>query len=159
MRFLSQKLKTNIFIKYFGFFKVPLIFYCRPKVIEISEESVTLKIPLLRRNKNHVGSMYIGALSVGADLTSAILALNLVNKSKVKIIPIFKDLHADFLKRAEGDVHFVCNEGKIIQSMINDVIEKKIRVNQSINVMAYVPDKLGDEPIAKFSLTLSIKAK
>ena len=159
MRFLSQKLKTNIFIKYFGFFKVPLIFYCRPKVIEISEESVTLKIPLLRRNKNHVGSMYIGALSVGADLTSAILALNLVNKSKVKIIPIFKDLHADFLKRAEGDVHFVCNEGKIIQAMINDVIEKKIRVNQSINVMAYVPDKLGDEPIAKFSLTLSIKAK
>lgn len=159
MRFLSQKLKTNIFIKYFGFFKVPLIFYCRPKVIEISEESVTLKIPLLRRNKNHVGSMYIGALSVGADLTSAILALNLVNKSKVKIIPIFKDLHADFLKRAEGDVHFVCNEGKIIQAMINDVIEKKIRVNQSINVIAYVPDKLGDEPIAKFSLTLSIKAK
>ena len=159
MRFLSQKLKTNIFIKYFGFFKVPLIFYCRPKVIEISEESVTLKIPLLRRNKNHVGSMYIGALSVGADLTSAILALNLVNKSKVKIIPIFKDLHADFLKRAEGDVHFVCNEGKIIQTMINDVIEKKIRVNQSINVIAYVPDKLGDEPVAKFSLTLSIKAK
>ncbi len=159
MRFLSQKLKTNIFIKYFGFFKVPLIFYCRPKVIEISEKSVTLKIPLLRRNKNHVGSMYIGALSVGADLTSAILALNLVNKSKVKIIPIFKDLHADFLKRAEGDVHFVCNEGKIIQAMINDVIEKKIRVNQSINVIAYVPDKLGDEPVAKFSLTLSIKAK
>tara|TARA_Y100001970_G_scaffold11952_1_gene13723 strand:+ start:903 stop:1382 length:480 start_codon:yes stop_codon:yes gene_type:complete len=159
LRFLSQKLKTNIFIKYFGFFKVPLIFYCRPKVIEISEKSVTLKIPLLRRNKNHVGSMYIGALSVGADLTSAILALNLVNKSKVKIIPIFKDLHADFLKRAEGDVHFVCNEGKIIQAMINDVIEKKIRVNQSINVIAYVPDKLGDEPVAKFSLTLSIKAK
>ena len=159
MRFLSQRLKTNLFIRYFGFFKVPLIFYCRPKVIKITEESVTLKIPLLRRNKNHVGSMYIGALSVGADLTSAILALNLVNKSKIKIIPIFKDLNADFLKRAEGDVHFVCNEGKIIQSMINDVIEKKIRVNQPINVIAYVPDKLGDEPVAKFSLTLSIKAK
>ena len=159
MRFLSQKFKTNLFIKYFGFFKVPLIFYCRPKIINISEDSVTLKIPLLRRNKNHVGSMYIGALAVGADLTSAILALSLVNKSKIKIIPIFKDLHANFLKRAEGDVHFVCNEGKIIQSMIKEVIDKKIRINKSINVVAYVPDKLGKEPIAEFSLTLSIKAK
>ena len=159
MRFLSQKFKTNLFIRYFGFFKVPLIFYCRPKIVNISEESVTLKIPLLRRNKNHVGSMYIGALSVGADLSSAILALNLVNKSKVKIIPIFKDLSAKFLKRAEGDVHFVCNEGKKIQSMIEEVVDKKIRINQLINVTAYVPDKLGDEPIAEFSLTLSIKAK
>ena len=43
--------------------------------------------------------------------------------------------------------------------MIEDVVDKKIRINQSINVTAYVPDKLGDEPIAEFSLTLSIKAK
>tara|TARA_Y100000590_G_scaffold465651_1_gene638533 strand:+ start:655 stop:1134 length:480 start_codon:yes stop_codon:yes gene_type:complete len=159
LTFLSQKFKTNLFIRYFGLFKVPLIFYCKPKIINISEESVTLKIPLLRRNKNHVGSMYIGALAVGADLTSAILALNLVNKSKIKIIPIFKDLHANFLKRAEGDVHFVCDEGKIIQSMIKEVIDKKIRVNKSINVIAFVPDKLGNEPVARFTLTLSIKSK
>ena len=159
MNYLSQRFKTNLFIRYFGFLKVPLIFYCKPRIIAISEDSVTLKIPLLRRNKNHVGSMYIGALAVGADLTSAILALNLVKKSKIKIIPIFKDLNARFLKRAEGDVHFVCNEGNIIKSMIKDVIDKKTRVNQSINVIAYVPDKLGDEPVAEFSLTLSIKAK
>tara|TARA_Y100000590_G_scaffold415288_1_gene512925 strand:+ start:3336 stop:3815 length:480 start_codon:yes stop_codon:yes gene_type:complete len=159
LRFLSQKFKTNLFIRYFGLFKVPLIFYCRPKVINISDESVTLKIPLLRRNKNHVGSMYIGALAIGADLSSAMLALKLVNKHKIKIIPIFKDLKANFLKRAEGDVHFVCNEGNKIQSMIQTVINEKVRVNQKINVIAYVPDKLGDEPVAEFSLTLSIKAK
>ena len=82
MRFLSQKFKTNLFIKYFGFTKVPLIFYCKPKVVAISNTSVTLKIPLLRRNRNHVGSMYIGALAIGADLSSALLALNIVDKSK-----------------------------------------------------------------------------
>ena len=36
MRFLSQKFKTNLFIKYFGFTIVPLIFYCKPKVVAIS---------------------------------------------------------------------------------------------------------------------------
>jgi len=158
MRFLSQKFKTNLFIKYFGFTKVPLIFYCKPKVVAISDTSVTLKIPLLRRNRNHVGSMYIGALAIGADLSSALLALNIVDKSKRKIIPIFKDLKAEFLKRAEGDVHFVCNEGDKINKMIDEVLSENNRVNELINVVAYVPTKLGDEPVAKFSLTLSVKA-
>jgi len=102
--------------------------------------------------------MYIGALAVGADLCSALLALNLINKSKIKIVPIFKDLHAEFIKRAEGDVHFVCNEGEKINQMINAVLKEKIRVNESIDVIAYVPSKLGENPVAKFSLTLSIKA-
>ena len=159
MRFLSQKFKTNLFIKYFGFTKVPLIFYCKPKVVEISDTSVTLKIPLLRRNRNHVGSMYIGALAIGADLSSALLALNIINKSKRKIIPIFKDLKAEFLKRAEGDVHFVCNEGEKIDRMMKKVLSQNIRVNEVINVVAYVPSKLGKNPVAKFSLTLSIKAR
>ena len=135
-----------------------MIFYCRPKVVDISSKSVTLKIPLLRRNKNHVGSMYIGALAIGADLSSALLALNLVNQSKRKIIPIFKDLKAEFFKRAEGDVHFICNEGEKINKMIEKVLNQNIRVNETINVLAYVPSKLGEEPVAKFSLTLSIKA-
>tara|TARA_B100000029_G_scaffold208425_1_gene206250 strand:+ start:980 stop:1426 length:447 start_codon:yes stop_codon:yes gene_type:complete len=147
-----------MFIRYFGLTKVPMIFYCRPKVIEISNDSVTVKIPLLRRNKNHVGSMYLGALSVGADITSAMLALGIIRSSKQKIIPIFKDFHADYLKRAEGDVHFVCNEGGLIREMLNEVIEKNIRVNKKIIVNAYVPDKLGNEVVAKFSLTLSLKA-
>ena len=159
MRFLSQKFKTNLFIKYFGFTKVPLIFYCKPKVVAISNTSVTLKIPLLRRNRNHVGSMYIGALAIGADLSSALLALNIVDKSKRKIIPIFKDLKAEFLKRAEGDVHFVCNEGEKIDKMMNKVLSQNIRVNEVINVVAYVPSKLGEDPVAKFSLTLSIIAR
>jgi len=159
MRFLSQKFKTNLFIKYFGFTKVPLIFYCKPKVVAISNTSVTLKIPLLRRNRNHVGSMYIGALAIGADLSSALLALNIVDKSKRKIIPIFKDLKAEFLKRAEGDVHFVCDEGEKIDRMMKKVLSQNIRVNEVINVVAYVPSKLGKNPVAKFSLTLSIKAR
>ena len=147
----------TMFIRYFGWSKVPMIFYCRPSVIDISSNSVTVKIPLIRRNKNHVGSMYLGALSVGADITSAMLSLSIIKKSKRKIIPIFKDFHADYLKRAEGDVHFVCNQGLKIKSMIEKTISQKSRVNEKIDVFAYVPSKLGEEIVAKFSLTLSIK--
>ena len=157
MRFLSQKFKMTMFIRYFGWSKVPMIFYCRPSVIDISSNSVTVKIPLLRRNRNHVGSMYLGALSVGADITSAMLSLAIIKKSKKKIIPIFKDFHADYLKRAEGDVHFVCDQGLKIKTMIEKTISQNNRVNEKIDVLAYVPSKLGEEVVAKFSLTLSIK--
>jgi len=157
MRFISQKFKMTMFIRFFGLTKVPMILYCKPTVLHIDSDSVTVKIPLLRRTKNHVGSMYLGALSVGADITSAMLALDIIKSSKKKIIPIFKDFHADFLKRAEGDVHFKCNDGIKIKELISKVISTGNRHSMPINVTAYVPEKNGDNPVANFILTLSLK--
>ena len=157
MRFLSQKLKMTLYIRYFGLIKVPMIFYCKPSVQDISSKSVVVKIPFIRRNRNHLGSMYLGALCVGADITSALLSLSIIKKSGKKILPIFKDFKADYFKRAEGDVLFVCNQGDEIQNMIDEVIKKKVRINKKIDVLAYVPSKLNEEVVAKFSLTLSLK--
>lgn len=158
MNFISKEFKTTLFLKFFGFLKVPMIFYCNPKVVKISEESVEIKISLKRKTKNHVGSMYFGALSVGADVTGGAIALGLIKKSKYKINLLFKDFKADFLKRAEGDVHFVCNDGLLISDMIKETEISKKRVNKPINIIAYVPKKLNNEPVAKFVLTLSLKA-
>ena len=157
MRFVSQKLKTNVIIKILGITKIPLMFFCGPKVVEINSNSVTIKIPFKRRTKNHVGSMYFGALAVGADLSGGLLALEHIRKSKRKINLLFKDFHADFLKRAEGDVHFKCDEGEKIKSLVEQVISTANRCNTPINVTAYVPNKLGEQPVAKFILTLSLK--
>ena len=157
MRFISQKFKMTLFIRFFGLTKVPMILYCKPTVLHIDSDSVTVKIPLLRRTKNHVGSMYLGALSVGADITSAMLALDVIKSSKKKIIPIFKDFHADFLKRAEGDVYFKCNDGIKIKELISKVISTGNRHSMPVNVTAYVPEKNGDNPVANFILTLSLK--
>ena len=158
MNFVSKEFKTTLFLKFFGFLKVPMIFYCNPRVLKISEESVEIKISLKRKTKNHVGSMYFGALSVGADVTGGAIALGLIKKSKYKINLLFKDFKADFLKRAEGDVHFVCNDGLLISDMIKETEISKKRVNKPINIIAYVPKKLNNEPVAKFVLTLSLKA-
>jgi len=142
----------------FGLSKVPLIFYCRPKVINISESKLEIKIKLNRRTKNHLNSMYFGVLSVGADVTGGFLAMKLIQASKSKIALIFKDFHADFLKRAEGDVHFVCEDGIAIQNLVNTAEETGERQNLPVNIIATVPE-ISDEPIAKFVLTLSIKKK
>ena len=148
----------TLYIRFFGLIKIPLLFYCRPKVVSIDEESVEIKIPLKRRTKNHLGSMYLGALSVGADITSGILALETIKSADKKISLVFKDFKANFLKRAEGDVHFVCKEGKKIKSMVENTLKTGERINKEINVEAFVPKVDVDNPVAAFVLTLSLKA-
>tara|TARA_Y100001970_G_scaffold50742_1_gene64207 strand:+ start:9878 stop:10348 length:471 start_codon:yes stop_codon:yes gene_type:complete len=156
MRFISQKFKANVFVKMLGLIKIPLMHFCRPKILYIDDDKVIVRILLRRRTKNHIGSMYFGALSVGADLTGGYLALHHTNKINRKINLLFKDFNAEFLKRAEGDVHFECNEGQKIKALIQKVIDTKTRCNEEINVIAYVPSML-EEPVARFKLTLSLK--
>ena len=49
-----------------------------PKIVQISDESLEIKIRLNRRTKNHLNSMYFGTLSIGADITGGFLAMKYV---------------------------------------------------------------------------------
>ena len=153
---LSKLAKANWYLKFFGITKIPLLWYCRPNIIELSSEKVEIKIPLKHRTKNHLGSMYFGALSVGADITGGFLAMPPIQKSKRKIILVFKDFNAKFLRRAESDVHFLCKDGQAVSNLVDKAIETGERQNYQLTITATTP-KISDEIIAEFALTLSIK--
>ena len=159
MKIFIERIKATWFLRSFGFWKVPLIFYCRPSIVDFSSEKAIVKVPLKRRNKNHLNSMYFGVLAVGADVAGGVLAMDLIRQSKRKISLVFKDFKAEFLKRPEGDTHFICNDGIAIQNLINETIKTGERVNMPIKITATVPSLFGDEPVAKFVLTLSLKDK
>ena len=135
-----------------------MIWYCRPKVIEHTDEKIEIKIPLRRRTKNHLGSMYFGVLAVGADITGGFLAMDPIQESGRKIALIFKDFKADFLKRPEGDVHFICNDGAAIKELVDKAANSTERFNYKLNIAAVVPS-ISSEVVAKFELTLSLKDK
>ena len=155
---ISRVKNTNRLIRLFGLTKVPMIWYCRPKVIEHTDEKIEIKIPLKRRAKNHLGSMYFGVLAVGADITGGFLAMDPIQESGRKIALIFKDFKADFLKRPEGDVHFICNDGLAIKELVDTVANSTERHNYKLNIEAVVPS-ISFEVVAKFELTLSLKDK
>jgi len=159
MKIFSERVRATWFLRSFGFWKVPLIYYCHPSVVELSTQKSVIKIPFLRRNKNHLKSMYFGVLAVGADMASGLLAMDLIRKSGHNISLVFKDFKAEFLKRPEGDTHFTCNDGIAIQNLINETIKTGERVNMPIKITATVPSLFGDEPVAEFVLTLSLKDK
>ena len=147
-----RRIKWNLFL--LGLFKIPLLFYVSPKIIEISPDSCIVKIKLRRRTKNHLNSMYFGAMAVGADVAVGLHAFYLSELKKAKISLAFKSFNAEFLKRAESDVNFICEEGNKIIKMIEESMIEGKRVNEMIDVQAI---NSSNEMVAKFTMELSLK--
>jgi hypothetical protein len=139
--------------------KIRLIFYVRPAVVELTDERCEIRIPLSRRTRNHLGSMYFGALCTGADAAGALIGLRASQKTGGRIAVLFKDVQVNFLKRAEADVHFSCEQGRQILELLQKADASGERENLPVHVAATVPTLFGAEPVARFTLTLSAKRR
>lgn len=151
-----SKRKMQRLLWMLGFFKIPMLAFCRPKIISLSEKEVTIGIQLRRKTRNHLGSMYFGALSVGADVSGGIFAFYFAERYGLKISFAFKSFEAEFLKRAESDIYFSCGEGDLIKKTLIKAAIKEERQNQKVVILAR--DKSGTN-VARFILELSIKVK
>jgi acyl-coenzyme A thioesterase PaaI-like protein len=147
----------HLYLKAFSLAKIPMLAFVSPSLAAWDEEQTVIKIPLSWRTKNHLGCMYFAALAAGADLAAGFAAMSEIRASGAKVSLIFKDLQANFLKRAEGDVLFTCREGAAIKALVEKALTSGERVELPIPVVATVPAKLGDDPVATFTLTLSLK--
>jgi acyl-coenzyme A thioesterase PaaI-like protein len=154
-----KNLKHTLFVRAFGLMKVPMILFVSPTVVKMDLDSCVIKIPLNVRTRNHLKSMYFGSLCTGADIAGGLMAMNEISNSKKNIALSFKDFKAEFLKRAEGDVHFTCTQTREIKDFVEKVIESKDRMNFPVKILATVPSINPEEVVAKFELTLSLKLK
>lgn len=139
-----------------GLFKIPLIGFVKPKLLQLDEETVRLRIPLRRRSRNHLKSMYFGALAVGADLAAGIHAFYFAEESGVKVSFAFKSVKGDFIQRAMTDVIFVSTDGALVKAAFDEAQQTGERVNKPVKVIAY---NTMDEIVADFELVISIKTK
>ncbi len=159
LKLLPKDLQETALLRLFGFVKIPMLFLASPKVLELSNERAEVMIPLNRMTRNHLRSMYFGVLAIGADCAGGVIAMKLIEGSGEDVSLIFGEFHAKFLKRAEGDVHFSCDEGKAVQELVKKAIETGVRQSLPVKVVATVPSKSGNEPVAEFTLLLSLKKR
>jgi acyl-coenzyme A thioesterase PaaI-like protein len=155
MRLLKETWK----LRAFGMLKIPLVFFCSPRLVEMSDEAVELVIPLNYRTKNHLGSMYFGVQAVGADVAGGLIAMNRIMETGNQVSLVFKDFRAEFLKRPEGDVHFRSVDGLKVRALVDRAIASGERENETVEIVATCPKKLGAEPIGRYFLTISLKRK
>lgn len=148
----------TIGIRVWGFFKIPMVCRMRPSLVAYDEKRVVFKIPLIRGNRNHLGSMYVGVLAGAADLTGGFLAIDAIRRSGVRVNMVIKAVSATFLKRTEGHAYFSCEQTAEVRALVDQAIATGERAEMPLRVTVTVPSKIS-EPTATFDLILSIKKK
>ena len=152
-------LKATWSVRLFAWQKIPLLALVRPTLVVADRQRCVVRIPLAWLVRNHLRSMYFGTLCIGADMAGGLIAMNLIRSRRSRVAFLFKDFHADFLKRAEGDCLFTCNDGELLAALVDRAEQSGEREEGTVHVTATVPDKLGDEPVAEFRLTISLKRR
>lgn len=147
-------------VRLWSLWNVFLLWFVKPSVLELSEQRAVIRIPLSwRTRRRDIHAMYFGTLCMGADMAGGLISFYTVQKRALNISFIFKDFKCQFLKRAEGDVHFTNDDGPVVQELIERTLSTGERQEAIMHVTATVPTKLGAEPVAKFELTLSLKKR
>ena len=154
------RLKQTFGMRLFGWLKIPLLASVRPSVVELSETRCVICVPLRRWTRNHLGSMYFGALAIGADCAGGLLAMDQIKRSGGKVSLVFKSFQATFLKRPESDVYFMCEGGAAIRAQVGRALASDERITEPMAIQAAVKAPDGTfEPVAEFILELSLKRK
>ena len=154
-----DRIRATLALRLWSFRKIRLISWVKPTVVDVSEERCEIVVPLNWRTRNHLRSMYFGALCTGADAAAALIAFEATRRAGGSIAIVFKDVHGEFLKRAEDDVHFACEQGREILELFRKAGVSGERENLPVHIVATVPKLLGAEPVARFTLTLSVKRR
>src|SRR5512138_409614 len=140
--------------------RIPTLLFLGPRVVELDEEGCAIEIPLGWRSRNAlIGAMYFGALCAGADLAAGFPAARLIFGRHRAVRLVFGELHAEFLKRADGDVLFRSRDGRRVAEAVRKADATGERVTLPVEVVATVPSRHGDEPVARFALSLSLRRR
>lgn len=152
-----EKLRMSALINAYSLVNIPLLAFCTPRVIELDEDRAVARIRLDRRTRNHLGVMYFGALAMGAELSIALKCLQAISASGQKIDFIFKDFECEFHRRADGHVHFICDEAAAVQNLISLAAATSERLTETFAGYAIIPGRDSSEPVMSYKLTLSVK--
>jgi hypothetical protein len=150
----------NAMVRLWSLQNVFFLFLASPRILELTADRCVVRVPLnWRTRRRDIRAMYLGTLCMGADVAAGLIAFQLVRERRARVSFVFKDLRAEFLKRAEDDVHFTNDDGGIIQELLDRALRTGERQEATVHVTATVPSRLGDEPVATFALTLSLKSR
>ena len=153
-----DRFKQTLSIRFLGWTRIPMLASVRPSVVELDADRCVIRIRLRRWTRNHLGSMYFGAMAIGADCAGGLLAVEQIRKRGAKVTLAFKSFHADFLKRPESDVYFICEEGAKLRELVERTLACEERLGEMVRIQAATrgPDG-GYDPVAEFTLDLTLK--
>ncbi len=85
---------------------IPLTGGLGMKVEEVTDELARASLPLKRRTRNHVGSIYFGAQMTLAEITMGLLLFRLFPPGPYGML--VKRVEADFKSKGKGTIQAIC---------------------------------------------------
>lgn len=152
-----QKLVNNPFLfRLYLLKKLPLAFIAGLRVKELSDEKAIVTIKYGWLTQNPFRSMYFACLSMAAEMSTGLLALNGVYDSNPPVSMLIIKNQAVYMKKAVGNITFICADGKILNAAIS--MAKTTGEGVEIDAKSIGKDEAGDI-VAEFVFTWSLKAK
>jgi hypothetical protein len=144
--------KVNVFM----LLKLPLAYIGGVRVKTVSEEQSIVKITHKWRNQNPFKSMFWAAQGMAAEMSTGVLVMKAIEKSKEKVSMLVTHQEANFFKKATGTILFTCTGGKEISEVIKR--SKETKKGQVIVLTSEGKNKDG-AVVSEFRFEWSLKVK
>lgn len=142
--------------RFYLFWKLPMAFLSGLRIQSITEEQASVSVPYRWLTQNPFRSTYFACLAMAAEMSTGVLALAQIYKSRPPVSMLVIQMEARYLKKGTGRTTFSCTEGKEIQA----AIEETLATGKSATVIATSRGtNAAGETIAEFSFTWSFKRK
>ena len=152
-----EKLANSPFrMKLFMLWKLPLAFFARLRVDEMTMKKASISLPYNYLNRNPFNSIYFAALSMAAELSTGILAMAHVDKNPIPVSLLVLGVKAEFVKKARTRITFTCTQGELLEKTIAlSITENEGKTSE---VFTEGMDTNG-EVVARFWFTWTFKPK
>ncbi len=125
-------------LNYGLWFKIPFNKPHRLRIIELSENSISVRIPYVRKNMNHLKGIHACALATASEYACGFLLISRLSADKYRLI--MRSMHVDYTKQGKSDVYvkFYLDENRIeeitsklkIEKQCLEILEVEVRDNQ-----------------------------
>ena len=105
--------------------KLPAAFFSGVRVTSFTPEEVTTVIPYKWLTQNPFRSTYFASLSMAAEMSTGLLALNNIYKRQPAVSMLVTKMEANYFKKAVGKTYFTCNQGIDIQEAVQEAIDSE----------------------------------
>ena len=106
----------------YNFFKLPSVWWCGIRVKSVNEDSCLVSVKHRWINQNPFKSMFWAVQGMAAELSTGLLLMNEIARSKRSFSMLVLNNKANFSKKATGRISFSCNQGLQIRETIKKAI-------------------------------------
>lgn len=152
IKLMKHPVKFSLFL----LFKLPSAFFAGVRLRGIDSKKCRVTVPYKWFSQNPFKSTYFACLAMAAEMSTGVLGLMQLHKRKPAISMLVVNLEAAYFKKAVGRTSFICEDGELIQTAVEETIatgEAKVVRAKSVG-----KNKEG-EVVAEFYITWSFKAK